>query len=199
MDRHVIEEWREIHDGYYEVSNLGNVRRAKPGTATFVGRPVLPIISGGGYAQVALSGMTARRAYIHHLVCEAFIGPRPAGAVVNHLDANKQNNCRSNLEYVSFRENVEHALRTVTRRKGPTKPKPIPKGKPTGDSHWTAKNPEKIARGSRMPHCKLSPELVIAARQRVANGELQRVIANELGICAAQMSRIIRRKRWRYV
>jgi hypothetical protein len=50
-----------------------------------------------------------------------------------------------------------------------------------------------------MPHCKLTPELVVSARVRVASGESQTLLAAELGISVAQMSRIIRRTRWTYV
>ncbi len=191
--------WREIHGGYYEVSDLGNVRRAKPGHATFVGRPVLLGYSGSGYASVHLGGSSVRRAYVHHLVAEAFIGARPAGAVVNHIDANKTNNALRNLEYVSARENVMHGLANVVRRKGPTKPVAPKPGRPTGDRHWMKRMPERIARGSAMPHCKLTPDDVRNARQRAAAGEQQKIIAAELGISVAQMSRIIRGLRWTYV
>ena len=195
----MAEIWRLIHDDFYEVSDMGNIRRAKPGISTFVGRPCLPICGSAGYAQVALSGLKTRRAYVHHLVAEAFIGPRPDGYVVNHIDANKQNNARANLEYVSRKENSAHALRNVVRRIGPRKP-PTPKlGRPVGDSHWSKRLPDRIARGSSMPHSKLTAALVVSARTRVANGELQSVIARELGISMGQMSRIIKHQRWTYV
>lgn len=193
-----VEEWRAIHGGYYEVSNLGNVRRAKPGIATFVGRPLFPIESGRGYDQVALSGLTDRRAYVHHLVAEAFLGHR-GKQIVNHKDGNKRNNASSNLEYVTARGNCLHALATMKRRKGPTKPKKPKTGPQTGANHWSARNPEKIARGSRMPHCKLSAEAVTDARRRIASGEMQKTLAEELGISVAQMSRIVRNKRWTYL
>jgi hypothetical protein len=90
-------------------------------------------------------------------------------------------------------------VRNVIKRKGPTKPKKTLIGMPRGDAHWTKKNPEKIARGFAMPHCKLSSEQVLQARARVAAGEVQRDLAAELKISVAQMSRIVRGKRWTYL
>lgn len=179
---------------------MGNVRRAKAGISTFIGRPVLHQISPGGYAQVQLSGGgKGRKAYVHHLVAEAFIGPRPSGMVINHMDADKTNNSLLNIEYISYRDNSLHAVAKVLRRKGPSKPKVPLIGLPKGADHWSAKYPDRVARGSRMPHSKLTPELVKNARDRIAAGEKQNALAKELGICVAQMSRIVRGKRWSYI
>lgn len=197
MDGSKTEEWRLIHFGFYEVSSLGNIRRAKSGIATFIGRPVRPQAGGTGYSMVSLSGDKARRAYVHHLVAEAFLGPRTK--IVNHKDGNKLNNRLENLEYVTHQENCAHAINTIPRQKGPTKPKLPRKGKPTGDNHWSHRRPDLIARGNAMPHCKLSEDIVRSVRERVSNGEMQKEIAAEVGISVAQMSRIIRRKRWVYV
>jgi hypothetical protein len=62
----VNEEWRPFRTGEYEVSDLGNVRRAVPGISTFVGRPVRPVSGATGYAQITLriSG-DGKRLYVH--------------------------------------------------------------------------------------------------------------------------------------
>ena len=194
-----FERWVDIHEGYYEVSDLGNVRRAKPGISTFVGRPVMPIASAGGYVMVRLNGPFVRHAYAHHIVMEAFIGPRPTDRVVNHKDGNKQNNALSNLEYVTRKENSKHAHDNLPRRRGPKKEIREKTGMPTGDNHWSKRTPDKIARGSRMPHCKLTEDQVRASRARVSSGEKQIDVARDLNISVAQMSRIIRGVRWTYV
>lgn len=195
-----VEEWRSIHGGFYEVSNFGNVRRARAGTSTFIGRPVLPVVSPGGYLQVQLCGGGKNiRAYVHALVAEAFIGAGPSGYVVNHRDCDKQNNQSANLEYVTPGANAGHALGIVVRRKGPSKPKTPLKGKPVGDRHWTKRLPDRIARGSRMPHCKLSKDSVAMIRSRAALGEKQIALAREFGISISQTSRIVRGVRWTYL
>jgi hypothetical protein len=191
------EAWKPWRDGTYEVSTLGNVRRAKPGISTFVGRPVQPIASSTGYSQVTLlSDGKRHRIYVHQAIAEAFLGPRPDWHVVNHKDANKQNNAPSNLEYVTHRGNSIHAAENVQRRRGPTMTKAPKKGPQRGDDHWTKRMPDRIARGSRMPHSKLTAEIVMAARSRAASGEKQCVLACEYGVSVAQMSRIIRGTRW---
>ena len=50
--------------------------------------------------------------YVHHLVAEAFLGPRPPGLSINHLDGDKTNNHVENLEYVTHAANMAHAART---------------------------------------------------------------------------------------
>lgn len=49
---------------------------------------------------------------VHHLVAENFISEKPFdGAVINHIDGNKQNNDASNLEWTSISENTKHAYK----------------------------------------------------------------------------------------
>ena len=47
---------------------------------------------------------------IHYLVLLAFVGPRPEGMFVCHLDHNPAHNCLSNLEYNTPSENNYLAL-----------------------------------------------------------------------------------------
>lgn len=107
-------EWRPVLslDGAYEVSADGRVRRALRGKSTFVGRPLRPRVNTRGYLQVCASigGRHVTQA-VHVLVAEAFLGPRPHAADVNHIDGVKTNNAIDNLEYVTRAENCRHAIR----------------------------------------------------------------------------------------
>jgi hypothetical protein len=191
-----LEEWRSCGGGDYEVSSFGNIRRATPGISTFVGRPLKPVGGSTGYAQVQLGD---RRIYVHHLVAEAFIGPRPDGHVINHKDANKRNNAAANLEYVTPKENSAHANALVPRPRGPNKPPRPLKGKQVGDLHWARRMPDRIARGEGIPHAKLTDATVREIRRRVDAGETQAAVARDVGISVAQMSRIVRGLRWKHV
>jgi len=99
-------------EGKYSVSNLGNVmslnylNQKKPKLLT-------PIKHHGGYLIVHLGASKIRM--IHTLVARAFI-PNPDGKkFVNHIDGNKHNNKVSNLEWVTCKENINHAIKTGLR------------------------------------------------------------------------------------
>ena len=83
-----------------------------------------------GYMQVGLSidGKTATR-YVHGLVAEAFLGLRPTGYDVNHIDGDKANNAVLNLEYCTRSENHRHAFRIGIRRHTFNPPRDVVSGK----------------------------------------------------------------------
>jgi hypothetical protein len=112
------EEWRPVvgYEGWYEVSNLGRVKRVRRGSGTRPGTILTPIRRPGCWT-VALSRDAVEIVFrIHALVMEAFVGPRPPGLVINHIDADTLNNAVWNLEYVTQRENVHHTMRLGLRR-----------------------------------------------------------------------------------
>lgn len=72
-----------------------------------------------GYKVVTMSGDVQIHIKAHRLICEAYHGPAPEDKpYVNHIDGNKLNNEKENLEWVSASENAIHAfklgLRTST-------------------------------------------------------------------------------------
>ncbi|MFA6043375.1 MAG: HNH endonuclease [Phycisphaerales bacterium] len=66
-----------------------------------------PVLTARGYLCVSLrSGVIHVQVPIHTLVAGAFIGPRPPGLVVDHIDQNPLNNHVGNLRYVTRRVNA---------------------------------------------------------------------------------------------
>jgi hypothetical protein len=109
MKKHPNEIWKDIagFEGYYQVSNMGRVKRLwKRGKERFKS----PFLNKDGYYQSMLSKDKIRvNVLIHRLVSSAFI-PNPNNlATVNHIDKNKINNIYSNLEWMSSEENVRYS------------------------------------------------------------------------------------------
>ena len=102
----------------YGVDILGNVfsrMKRGPGGDRFFGswEPKVKSTTRTGY--LAIGVMVGGRRFfrmVHRLVFEAFVGPIPEGFEINHLDGNKKNNALVNLEVVTPKENIQHAIRT---------------------------------------------------------------------------------------
>jgi hypothetical protein len=109
-----VEEWRPVvsHPTLYEVSSLGRVRIRgrwlRRGFLNFYHRPrVLATAVGGrarNYLRVRLHN-PERFAFVHALVAEAFIGPRPDGAVILHTNDDGFDNRAAHLRYGDRDEN----------------------------------------------------------------------------------------------
>jgi len=105
------ERWRRTTcDHNYEVSDRGRLRTYHVSSL----KPALVRSTlNGGYPRVFLVGLGKRR-YVHQLVAEAFIGPRPAGLVVCHGNDIKTDNRLSNLSYGTRRQNALDGVRNGT-------------------------------------------------------------------------------------
>ena len=77
-------------------------------------RPVKPVLDKGtGYLLVTLVNDVGRKnQFIHRLLATHFIANPENKPQVNHIDGNKTNNKLSNLEWVTAKENAQHAVRT---------------------------------------------------------------------------------------
>ena len=103
------EIWKDIpeYDGYYKISNLGNVYSVKSNLLLKQAK------LNKGYHVVKLQKEGFKKDFrVHRLVATAFI-PNPLGLLeVNHIDENKSNNYAGNLEWVTRTQNVNHGTRT---------------------------------------------------------------------------------------
>lgn len=160
------EEWREVPQcDNYEVSNFGRVRHAEKGTIK--GAPVAK----NGYRVVNLWRRGIGRVYtVHSLVAEAFVGARPSGWSVNHIDGDKMNNSPENLEYLTLADNSRHQAAIGLGQRG--------------ESNGRA---------------KLTEEQVRDIRRRAAEGEQTVRLAEEFGVGCPIISQIKHGTRWRHV
>ena len=111
------EIWKDVagYEGFYQVSNKGNVRsvaRKDSRGHRYRGRVLKQGYGSSGYLHIDLhkNGKSKTRA-VHRLVAEAFL-PNPKGLPqVNHIDELKDNNELANLEWCTREYNVNHGTR----------------------------------------------------------------------------------------
>lgn len=103
-----------IEGRYFYVTSNGLIKSApfivprKDGSKHKVGLKIIKqSVTKEGYARVKLNG---KQFYVHRLVAIYFIENDGIKPEVNHIDGNKLNNKIDNLEWVSRRENIKHAM-----------------------------------------------------------------------------------------
>ena len=104
---------------------------------------------------------------VHRIVARAYLGRRPAGMDVRHLDGVKTNNRVWNLAYGTRKENMDDNLRHGKRN-----------------------------RGERCGLAKLTQAKADFIRGMVAAGTSQARVATRFGISQPQVSAIVHRKYW---
>lgn len=109
---------------------------------------------------------------VHRLVAKCFIGDIPSGMCVNHIDGNKQNNHVSNLEIVTYNENMRYAYRTG-----------LAKGK----------------KGETNSQARLTEEQCISLCEDLLNGLSNEDIGLKYNLHPRYVSLIRGKKRWKYL
>lgn len=102
------EVWLQIKDyPDYRVSNLGRVKSFRGCANGFI---MKQHINTRGYYKIGLSNSQVKKNIaVHRLVCSAFHENPENKPQVNHKDLNQLNNYSTNLEWVTAKENTNHA------------------------------------------------------------------------------------------
>lgn len=157
--------WRTFvfEDREYEVGDDGSVRRD--------GRPIKLTLGSTGYLYANLRSKAGARkcATAHSMVAHCFIGPRPSGLQVRHLDGDPHNNRAANLAYGTARENSADAK-----------------------MHGT------VLRGRDLQNARLTERGVMAVRCLAGLVPLT-VMATSMGVSTSIISQAARGETWQHI
>lgn len=159
------------YEGLYEIDETGKVYTTKrQGSA---GGEMKAKPSTGGYARIALCKDGKHTTFLlHRLVADAFVQNPNKEICVNHKDGNKGNNNASNLEWCSYEENMQHAVK-----------------------HGLARVP--LLKGDQHPMRKITSADASAIRQLYSEGRTMAEIGKRYGITGCQVSNIINGRHWK--
>lgn len=177
------EEWRRISgfETNYMISNYGRlksidrdiyaVRNGKKIMLKHIHERIIPyFVDRDGYAKHNLYDRENKRGTTaHRLVMETFGEPNLKGLQINHKDGDKLNNCITNLEWCTSKENINHAIIMGLR-------------------------PDRF--GEKAPNVKMKEADIIAIREMYKNGVMQIDIARIYNLSIPYVSDIVTRKSW---
>ena len=166
----IKEIWKPILKGVYAVSDLGRVKRIARDYRSSPSGLLRLFRLRDGYLVVNMTvrGKRYRRS-VHSLVALAFIGPRPDGKQINHINGRKTSNQYLNLEYVTPQENSRHSVRTGL--------------SPIGSRH----------------HQTHLTERDVADIRKIYRYGLGEVLAKKYGVSSEAISMMVRRQTWKHV
>ncbi len=168
------ETWRSLPgaEGYYEVSDLGQVRSVPHMTSRGMrgGCVLKQFPDTDGYLRVNISvAGQVRLRLVHQLVLETFVGPAN-GRQGRHGRGGKLDNSIANLSYGTPQDNSDDKYRDGT-----------------------------MACGERQGHARFTAADIRDMRQRRAEGEVLKAIALRYATAPTVVSRIVRRESWAHL
>lgn len=176
------ETWKQIPglEGLYEASSFGRIRSldrlsiSKTGTARYIsGKIISEQWTNRRYADLSIANNgSVKIMKVHRLVALAFIPNKNGFSEVNHIDGNRRNNSPDNLEWVTRKQNNDHAIASGL--------KPSVKGSHHGNS-------------------KLNEEQVAEIKRLLSSGTPGRAIAIAFHISPSTVCNINRSKGWNHV
>ena len=110
----INESWKSVdgYEGFYEVSNIGNVRSVSRHTRDgkfLKGKVLKQGLSTSGYKHVVFCKDGIKKdMLVHRLVASAFLENNKRFSEINHKDENKDNNAVSNLEWCNRTYNCNY-------------------------------------------------------------------------------------------
>lgn len=174
MENNELEFWKDIPStrGVYQASSAGRIRITVSRHNIQSGALIAQSPVRDGYLASAINTdndkTTARTASVAGLVAEAFIGPRPDGHQINHIDGCIWNNSVDNLEYVTCFANIRHSIEVLG---------------------YTRK-------GELNPSASIVEADVLHIRHEVERGATYRGLAKHYKLSVPQVSRIARGLSW---
>jgi hypothetical protein len=164
------------YEGSYEVSDLGKVRsldRLDSIGRKVKGRTMKLCVSDSGYHRVQLfKDGNYQTCLVSRLVAQSFIPNPESKPCVNHIDGHPLNNNVSNLEWVTYAENTQHAVRTGLL-------------------------PPNI--GVKNGQSKLTPDLIEQAKKLREMGYGYRKVAKLVGVSKTGITNALTGKSWKYL
>lgn len=172
----MIEEWKEI-PGHpkYEASSEGRLRNKKTKRLLNFSKK----ICGAGYYNSSLGGNAD--IMVHKAVALAFLGEQPTSKhQVNHKNRNRFDNRAENLEWLTAKENIQHAVKAGSFKKA-------------------RMALAERSRGAQNVKAKLDDANVIEIRRLFSEKVYYKEILKMFGISQGTLSSIVLRKTWKHV
>lgn len=108
------EIWKKLpeYENYYEISNLGRYKTIAQRKGGYKNQTILiPKKMKDGYLMFRVTKDGKQKLInAHRTIAKLFIKNTRGCKEVNHKDSNRENNVVINLEWVTSKENIQHAI-----------------------------------------------------------------------------------------